>query len=75
MNMLKTSTCSKSRDKLLDDARGGVLFIDEAYRLIPSSERDFGHEAISALIHEMENRRDEVLVIFAGYERIDGQIH
>ncbi len=54
--------------KAFDDARGGVLFIDEAYSLIPSSERDFGHEAISALIQEMENRRDEVLVIFAGYE-------
>lgn len=56
--------------KAFDDARGGVLFIDEAYSLIPSSERDFGHEAISALIQEMENRRDEVLVIFAGYEEL-----
>ena len=35
-----------------------------AYSLTPSSERDFGNEAISALIQEMENRRDEVLVIF-----------
>lgn len=50
--------------------KGGVLFIDEAYSLIPSSERDFGHEAISAIIQEMENRRDEVLVIFAGYEEL-----
>ena len=56
--------------KAFDDARGGGLFIDEAYSLIPSSERDFGHEAISALIQEMENRRDEVLVIFAGYEEL-----
>lgn len=56
--------------KAFDDARGGVLFIDEAYSLIPSSERDFGHEAISALIQEMENRREEVLVIFAGYEEL-----
>ena len=59
--------------KAFDDARGGVLFIDEAYSLIPSSERDFGHEAISALIQEMENCRDEVLVIFAGYEELMAQ--
>lgn len=59
--------------KAFDDARGGVLFIDEAYSLIPSSERDFGNEAISALIQEMENRRDEVLVIFAGYEELMAQ--
>lgn len=59
--------------RAFDDARGGVLFIDEAYSLIPSSERDFGHEAISALIQEMENRRDEVLVIFAGYEELMAQ--
>lgn len=56
--------------RAFDEATGGVLFIDEAYSLIPSSERDFGHEAISALIQEMENRRDEVLVIFAGYEEL-----
>lgn len=56
--------------RVFDDAKGGVLFIDEAYTLIPSSERDFGHEAISAIIQEMENRRDEVLVIFAGYEEL-----
>ena len=59
--------------RAFDDAHGGVLFIDEAYSLIPSSERDFGHEAISAIIQEMENRRDEVLVIFAGYEELMAQ--
>ncbi|MBS6929063.1 MAG: AAA family ATPase, partial [Finegoldia magna] len=59
--------------RVFDDAKGGVLFIDEAYSLIPSSERDFGHEAISAIIQEMENRRDEVLVIFAGYEELMDQ--
>lgn len=59
--------------RIFDDAKGGVLFIDEAYSLIPSSERDFGHEAISAIIQEMENRRDEVLVIFAGYEELMDQ--
>lgn len=56
--------------RAFDEATGGVLFIDEAYSLIPSSERDFGHEAISAIIQEMENRREEVLVIFAGYEEL-----
>ena len=56
--------------RVFDDAKGGVLFIDEAYSLIPSSERDFGHEAISAIIQEMENHRDKVLVIFAGYEEL-----
>lgn len=59
--------------RAFDEAKGGVLFIDEAYSLIPSSERDFGHEAISAIIQEMENRRDEVLVIFAGYEELMAQ--
>lgn len=56
--------------RAFDEAKGGVLFIDEVYSLIPSSERDFGHEAISAIIQEMENRRDKVLVIFAGYEEL-----
>lgn len=56
--------------RAFDEAKGGVLFIDEAYSLIPSSERDFGHEAISEIIQEMENRRDKVLVIFAGYEEL-----
>ena len=59
--------------RAFDDAKGGVLFIDEAYSLIQSNERDFGHEAISAIIQEMENRRDEVLVIFAGYEELMAQ--
>ena len=45
----------------------------KAYSLIPNSGRDFGHEAISAIIQEMENRRDEVLVIFAGYEELMAQ--
>ncbi|AND79229.1 AAA family ATPase [Streptococcus pantholopis] len=53
--------------RVFNSASGGVLFIDEAYSLIPESERDFANEAISAVIQEMENRRDEVLVIFAGY--------
>ena len=61
------STAPKVKN-IFDEAKGGVLFIDEAYSLIPRHEKDFGHEAIATIIQEMENRRDEVLVIFAGYE-------
>ena len=49
-------------------AYGSVLFIDEAYSLAGGSDNDFGKEAISTLIAEMENNRDNMIVIFAGYE-------
>lgn len=49
-------------------ARGSVLFIDEAYSLHGGGEKDFGKEAISTLIAEMENNRSDFVVIFAGYE-------
>ncbi len=48
-------------------ARGGVLFIDEAYSLDRGSAQDFGREAIDALIKLMEDQRDEVIVVVAGY--------
>lgn len=48
-------------------AYGGILFIDEAYSLTSKYERDFGAEAIAALILEMENNRDKLVVIMAGY--------
>ena len=49
------------------EARGGVLFIDEAYSLCDGRENGFGDEAINTIVQEMENHRDDVIVIFAGY--------
>ncbi len=48
------------------EAQGGVLFIDEAYSLVDGSN-SFGDEAINTIVQEMENHRDDVIVIFAGY--------
>jgi hypothetical protein len=52
---------------------GGILFIDEAYYLYkPDNERDYGSEAIEILLQIMENQRDDIIIIFAGYkERMD----
>ena len=48
-------------------AKGKVLFIDEAYSLVDDREGSFGDEAINTIIQEMENNREETIVIFAGY--------
>lgn len=50
-----------------DKAKGGVLFIDEAYSLVDDRSGSFGDEAINTIVQEMENNRDNVIVIFAGY--------
>lgn len=53
--------------KKFKEAQGGVLFIDEAYSLCDSYENCFGDEAINTIVQEMENHRNDVIVIFAGY--------
>src|SRR5579864_976063 len=61
-------TAPKTKD-VLKKAMGGVLFIDEAYYLYrPENERDYGQEAIEILLQTMENQRDDLVVILAGYE-------
>ncbi|NLK28601.1 MAG: AAA family ATPase [Clostridiales bacterium] len=51
----------------IKEAYGGILFIDEAYSLVSSGQNDFGKEAIATLIKEMEDNRDKLVVILAGY--------
>ena len=65
-------TAPKTRE-VLKKAMGGVLFIDEAYYLYkPDNERDYGQEAIEILLQVMENHRDDLVVILAGYaDRMD----
>jgi probable Rubsico expression protein CbbX len=65
-------TAPKTKD-VLKKAMGGVLFIDEAYYLYrPENERDYGQEAIEILLQVMEDNRDDLVVILAGYkDRMD----
>lgn len=58
---------AKKTVDVLESARGGVLFIDEAYSLYQAKNNEFAQEAVDALITFMENHRDSVVVIFAGY--------
>ncbi|MEF7613034.1 CbbX protein [Aquincola sp. MAHUQ-54] len=65
-------TAPKTKE-VIKKAMGGVLFIDEAYYLYrPENERDYGQEAIEILLQVMENQRDDLVVILAGYkDRMD----
>ncbi|HNJ84894.1 MAG TPA: AAA family ATPase, partial [Piscinibacter sp.] len=61
-------TAPKTKE-VIKKAMGGVLFIDEAYYLYrPENERDYGQEAIEILLQVMENHRDDLVVILAGYK-------
>ena len=53
--------------KKFKEAQGSVLFIDEAYSLVDDRDGSFGDEAINTIVQEMENHRNDVVVIFAGY--------
>ena len=56
-------------NKIIDSALDGVLFIDEAYSLISKSENDYGKEAIATLLKRMEDDRNRLIVILAGYTK------
>jgi len=69
-------TAPKTREQL-QQARGGILFIDEAHHLYkPDNERDYGTEAIELLLQVMENQREDLIIIFAGgKEKLEGFFH
>jgi len=58
---------ARKTQALIDEAQGGVLFIDEAYALARGGENDFGREALDTLIQALENQRSQFCVIMAGY--------
>ena len=64
---------AKTVQEKFKKAVGGVLFIDEAYSLVDDRGGSFGDEAINTIVQEMENRREDLIVIFAGYsDKMDG---
>lgn len=58
---------AKTVEEKFRQADGGVLFIDEAYSLVDDRDGSYGDEAINSIVQQMENRRDSMIVIFAGY--------
>jgi stage V sporulation protein K len=60
-------TAQKTREQL-KKAYGGILFIDEAYSLARGGEKDFGKEAIDCMVKAMEDHKDELILILAGYQ-------
>lgn len=60
---------AKKTQAVLESALGGVLFIDEAYTLHKEGGQDFGQEAIDTILTFMENHRDDIVIIFAGYTK------
>lgn len=61
-------TAQKTREQL-KKAYGGILFIDEAYSLARGGEKDFGKEAIDCMVKAMEDHKDELILILAGYQK------
>ncbi len=60
--------------EIFDDADGGVLLVDEAYSLVRGGNKDFGREAIDAIVKQVEDRRDTMVVILAGYPKEMAQL-
>lgn len=61
---------AKKVNNVVDSAKGGVLFIDEIYSLVDGPNDNFGKEALNTLLTRIENERDNMVVIFAGYEEL-----
>ncbi|NRY64159.1 AAA family ATPase [Clostridium beijerinckii] len=61
-------TAIKTAEKI-KEAEGGILFIDEAYSLVSDSSKDYGYEAVNTIVKKMEDLRDNMVIIFAGYPK------
>ncbi len=68
VGMYQGHSAKNVQDKF-EEAKGGILFIDEAYSICRDSNDNFGQETVDEIVAQMENNRDSVMVILAGYER------